>query len=177
MNLKSKTSRPPRNYVHETFPTGDDGYSEGSGRLFVESNFSGARITVDGQSNPKWVTPRLFSLAAGTHVVSVSRAGAATWTRRVYVHEGGDHWLVAQLEDGDQDTAIFTVDTDPPGMQVFIDGRAFGPSRVESVLRPGWHVCEVIPGQGLPPLVRRFQLKPGEALTRRIRIDTPAARR
>ena len=67
------------------------------------------------------------------------------------------------------------MDTDPPGMQVFIDGKAFGPSRVETVLHPGWHVCEVIPGPGLKALVSRFHMQPGAALTRRIRMETPAA--
>ena len=81
---------------------------------------------------------------------------------------------MAEIED--HDGGIFTVDTDPPGMQVFIDGKPYGPSRVETVLRPGWHVCEVIPGPGLRALVSRFHLNPGEALTRRIRMGTPARR-
>jgi hypothetical protein len=90
----------------------------------------------------------------------------------VYVEEGRERYLVADLED--REGGIFTVETDPPGMQVFIDGKAFGPSRVETVLRAGWHVCEVIPGPGLQPMVKRFHLKPGDALTRRIRLNSPS---
>jgi len=78
---------------------------------------------------------------------------------------------MAELEN--HDGGIFIVDTDPPGMQVFIDGKPFGPSGVETVLRAGWHVCEVIPGPGLQPLVRKFHLGPGEALTRKIRLASP----
>ena len=168
-----RTPRRPTTYVHEAPPTRDNRYPAGSGRLVVESNISGARITINGKSNPKWITPRLFSLASGTYVVSVSRGAYMTWTRRVHVDDGREQWIMADLEN--QEGGIFTVDTDPSGMQVFIDGKPFGPSRVETVLRPGWHVCEVIPAPGLPPLVRKFHLSPGEALTRRIRVGSPAA--
>ena len=80
---------------------------------------------------------------------------------------------MAELES--PDGGFFTVDTSPAGMQVFIDGTAFGPSRIETVLQAGWHVCEVIPGPGLQPLVRKFHLGPGESVTRRIRMTSPEA--
>lgn len=159
--------------LHAAHSPPDRGYAPGNGRLVVESSISRARITINGESNPKWITPRLFSLASGTYVVSVSSGASQTWTRRVHVDEGREQWIMAELED--QEEGIFTVDTDPPGMQVFIDGKAFGPSRVETVLHPGWHVCEVIPGPGLKALVSRFHMQPGAALTRRIRMETPAA--
>lgn len=167
------TPRRPTTYVHEALPSSGNLYPAGSGRLVVESNISGARITLNSKSNPKWITPRLFSLAPGTYVVSVSRGAYMTWTRRVHVDDGREQWIMADLEN--QEGGIFTVDTDPSGMQVFIDGKPFGPSRVETVLRPGWHVCEVIPAPGLPPLVRKFHLSSGEVLTRRIRVGSPAA--
>jgi hypothetical protein len=174
INLNSSpTPRLPTTHVHEALSTIDRGYSPGSGRLVVESSISGARITINGKSDPKWITPRLFSLPSGTYVVSVSQGAYMVWTRRVHVDEGREQWLTAELED--QENGIFTVDTDPPGMQVFIDGKAFGPSRVDTVLRTGWHVCEVIPMPGRQPLVSRFHLGPGEAITRRIRMGPPAA--
>ena len=59
------------------------------------------------------------------------------------------------------------METEPSGMQVFIDGRPYGASRVVTVLQAGWHICEVVPPAGIKPLVGKFHLDPGEALTRR----------
>ena len=163
-----RTNAPPR----EPGPVSETRYLPGSGRLVVESSVSGARISIDGESNPKWITPRLFNLAPGTYMVSVSRSGYDPWTKRIRVDEGREYYVSAELSD--HDGGIFTVDTDPSGMQVFIDGKPYGPSRVDTVLMPGWHVCAVIPGPGLQALVSRFHLKSGEALTRRIRMGVPA---
>ncbi len=149
------------------------GLPEGSGRLIVESSQSGARIAINGAQNPYWTTPKIFHLAPGTYMVSVSGGDYSTWTRRVHIDEGQERLLMAELVD--HDGGFFTVDTAPPGMQVFIDGKPFGPSRVETVLQSGWHVCEVVPGPGLQPLVRKFHLGPGESVTRRIRMSSPEA--
>ena len=125
----------------------------------MESSVSGARITLNGESDPKWITPRLFSLAPGTYLVSVFRPGFEPWTKSVRLREGGEKFLTAELAD--LDGGIFTVDTDPPGMQVFIDGKSFGPSRVDTVLRSGWHVCAVIPGPGLQAMVKQVSPETG----------------
>jgi hypothetical protein len=143
------------------------------GKLIVQSSVRGARITVNDRDNPRWVTPHMFSLVAGTYIVSVSMGGYATWSQRVHVDEGRDTWLTAQLTS--DENGILTVETDPPGMQVYIDGRSYGLSRVVTVLPAGWHTCEVIPPLGLKPLVGRFHLDPGEALTKRIQVTTPIA--
>jgi len=152
-------------------PTAATTESADRGRLTVESNTSGAKITVDGQTEPGWTAPHVFFLREGTHVVSVSRPGSTTWTQRIHIDGGEKQWLLAKLEE--QNNGIFIVDTDPPGMQVFIDGKSFGPSRVETILPPGWHECAVLPGRGLKTLVSRFELRPGQALTRKIRLSTP----
>jgi len=64
---------------------------------------------------------------------------------------------------------VIVIDTDPPGMQVFIDGRSYGPSEVEASLNPGSHTYRVIPPGGRQPLEGRFVLKPGDIVTRKIR--------
>lgn len=161
--------------MQEAHYTRDQGTTLAQGRLVVESSIGGARIAIDGRSDSNWTVPHSFALSTGTHVVSVSRAGFLTWTKRVSIDRGQQRWLVATLENADEDGGIFTVETDPPGMQVFIDGRPYGRSRVETVLRPGWHECKVIPRPGLQTLVSRFQLKAGQAVTRRIRVATPTA--
>lgn len=138
------------------------------GKLIVQSSIRDAQITINGRNNPKWITPHIFSLVAGTYTVSVSRGGYASWSERVKVDAGQNKWAVAQMSS--DENGILTVDTDPPGMKVFIDGRPYGTSRVVTVLQAGWHTCEVIPPGGLKPLVGRFHLDPGEAVTKRIKV-------
>jgi hypothetical protein len=99
--------------------------------------------------------------------------GYSAWTQRVHVDEGRDKWLAAELTSNE--TGVFAVVTEPPGMQVYIDGRSYGASRVETVLPAGWHTCEVIPPAGIKPLVGRFHLDAGEALTKRIRVKSSNA--
>ena len=153
----------------------DDLGAQGSqGELIVESSDSGARVSLNGRSDTKWVTPHLFLLASGTYVLSVSKQGYATWTRRLYVDQGRKNWIMASLTP-DDGTGILIVDTDPPGMPVFIDGKPRGVSHMETVLGSGWHVCEVFPGQGYKPVTHEFHLLAGEILTKKIRIDSVMA--
>jgi len=151
----------------------DLGVEGARGKLVVQSSLRGAQITVNGRHDPTWVTPHMFSLVAGTYIVSVSMPGYTGWAQRTHVDEGRDNWLMAQLTS--DETGVLTVETEPPGMQVYIDGRPYGASRVVTVLPAGWHVCEVIPPAGIKPLVGRFHLEPGEALTKRIQVTTPNA--
>jgi general secretion pathway protein A len=143
------------------------------GELNVQSSVKGARIIINGRDDPRWVTPHMFSLAAGTYIVSVLKEGYAGWSQEVEVNRGRERWLAARLSN--DENGILTVETDPPGMQVYIDGRPYGASRVVTVLPAGWHICEVIPPAGLKPLVGRFHLDPGEALTKRIQVTTSNA--
>ena len=150
-------------------PSEDDLGAQGElGKLVVQSSVRGARITINGRDDPQWVTPHMFSLVSGTYIVSVSAQGYASWTQRVYVDKGRDKWLQAQLSS--DETGVFSVVTEPPGMQVHIDGRQYGASPVVTVLRAGWHTCEVIPSADIKPLLGRFHLDPGEALTKRVRV-------
>lgn len=165
-------STTPATRVPPSGTTADEGSMAGNCRLIVESSTDSARISLNGKSDPHWVTPHLFTLAAGTYLVSVYKGEFLTWTKRIHIDERRETWLMADLKNNED--GIFTVDTDPPGMQVFVDGKEIGQSRVETTLAPGWHVCTVIPGPGLKPLLERFHLQPGEVLTRRIRLEKPS---
>jgi len=153
--------------------TDDLGAQGERGKLIVQSSVRGARITINGRDDPKWVTPHMFTLVAGTYIVSVSMEGYSAWTQRVHVDVGRHEWLQAQLTSNE--TGVFAVVTEPPGMPVYIDGRSYGVSRVVTELPAGWHTCEVVPPAGIKPLVGRFHLDPGEALTKRIRVKTSDA--
>jgi eukaryotic-like serine/threonine-protein kinase len=59
------------------------------GKIFVNSNPAGAQISVDGRSDPDWVTPRTIEgLQAGMHKVILSREGYSTATRDIAVEAG-----------------------------------------------------------------------------------------
>jgi hypothetical protein len=136
------------------------------GKLVIQSNIPGSAITVNGRSGPGWYTPRIFNLPAGTYRISVSQDGYSTWFRDVQVTPGNEKWINANLHPPQ---GVIVIDTDPPGMQVFIDGRSYGPSEVEASLNPGSHTYRVIPPGGRQPLEGRFVLKPGDIVTRKIR--------
>lgn len=137
--------------------------------VVVESTEGGARISINGHSSPEWVTPHIFSLVHGVYNVMVTKDGYKPWTRQIRVESGPRKWLEAALVVN-RGNGILNVVTEPAGLQVFVDGKAYGPSRIETELPVGWHVCEVITGRGDPPLVIKFHLESGEILTKRIRI-------
>jgi hypothetical protein len=168
----TKEPQPASRPAHDLHAAIED---PGGARLVVQSDRSGAQISLNGKSNSKWVTPHLFHLQPGTYVVSVSQGQAGPWSGRVHVDGGQERWVTADLAD--IGTGYYTVDTVPSGMQVFIDGKAYGPSRVETMLHAGWHVCEVVPAPGMQPLVRKFHLGSGESVTRKIRMTYPEASR
>jgi hypothetical protein len=138
----------------------------------VESSESGAHISINGRSSISWVTPHLFSLVNGLYNIQVIKAGYKSWTKQVRVSGPQEKWVMATLQaiDSAGDDGVFAVETDPPGMQVYVDGKLYGTSRVEKALPVGWHVCEVRASPGSRPLVMRFHLNSGDILTRRIRL-------
>jgi len=143
----------------------------GKARVAIESNINAGQITINGKTNPDWQTPHIFSLPLGTYRVSVTKPGYATWFQDVQVTNGSEKWIVAQLS---LPRGVIVIDTEPPGMQVFIDGKSYGPSEVETALSVGTHSYEVIPPAGRQPISGSFVLNPGDILTRKISV-LPAA--
>lgn len=148
----------------------DDDFSPSAvvaeGTIVIESNVAGSAITIDGRAESGWQTPHIFTLPQGTYRISVSQPGYSTWFRDVRVTPGNKRWIRADLHPP---KGVIVIDTDPPGMQVFIDGKAYGPSEVETALAVGLHTYKVIPPGGEHPLQGTFVLKPGDILTRKIR--------
>lgn len=140
------------------------------GKIVVESNVEGGVITINGETNPGWRTPHIFDLPQGSYRISVSQEGYSTWYRVVRVRPGREHWVTADLH---LPRGVIVIDTEPPGMQVYIDGKAYGPSEVEAALDAGLHKYKVIPPGGRRPLEGNFVLKPGDILTRKIRWTSP----
>ena len=135
------------------------------GKIVLESNVNGGAITINGRSRPGWQTPYIFTLPSGTYRISISKSGYSTWFRDVRVTGGNKKWIVADLR---APRGVVVIDTEPPGMQVFIDGKPYGPSEVETSLSIGTHTYKVVPPGGRRPLQGTFVLKPGAILTRKI---------
>lgn len=148
--------------MHQSQPSAD----LAKGKVVVESNVDGSAITINGKNEPGWQTPHIFSLAPGMYQIAISKPGYSTWFRDVQITGGNKKWVIAHMR---APRGVIVIDTQPPGMQVFIDGKAYGPSEVEASLSVGTHTYEVIPPGGQKPVKGTFVLKAGSILTRKIK--------
>jgi len=91
------------------------------GQLAVDSTPPGAQVQVDGGSDPSWVTPFvLTNLQPGQHSITTSKPGYVSDTRTVNVtsaYRANASIRLAQL------MATLVVKSDPPGADIFVDGR------------------------------------------------------
>ncbi len=108
------------------------------GQLLVTANLSGARISIDGRSDPGWVTPHevFGDIPAGTHLVTVSKEGYDDAQQSVTIEGGRTGSVNAQLSVSTGEVDIKTV---PPGLEILIDGKSYGPSPVQTMLTTGEH--------------------------------------
>jgi hypothetical protein len=94
------------------------------GQLAVDSTPQGAQVQIDGQSSPTWVTPfALTNLQPGQHSVTVSKAGYSSDSRTVTVTSGNRATTVIHLA---QLMATLVVKSNPPGANIYVDGRDMG---------------------------------------------------
>jgi len=94
------------------------------GQLAVDSTPQGAQVTIDGKSDPTWVTPfSLTNVQPGAHSVTVSKSGYSTDTRTIQVTSGNRASSAIRLM---QLSATLVVKSNPPGATIYVDGRAVG---------------------------------------------------
>jgi serine/threonine-protein kinase len=137
------------------------------GQLMVSANVNGARISVDGRSDPSWLTPHTIpDLAAGTHNVVVAMDGYEDFQQSVTI-EGGQTSNVAGTLSSPR--AELNVVTKPPGIEVLIDGKSYGPSPVRATLAPGNHTYTVKP-PGAAPYENTVALKSGGIVTKTLTL-------
>lgn len=141
------------------------------GELVMEANFNGARVFINGQSKPGWLTPHTFSLRPGTYWVQVTKHGHPSWSGSLHVTKGRTKWTVADLG---RSSGVILIETNPSRIPVFIDSEAYGPSPVESTLSAGRHTYKVIPKNGSKPYTGSFVLKAASLL--RIKVKWPASK-
>src|SRR5207248_3263551 len=95
----------------------------GPSSLAVTSDPEQARVFLDG--NAVGVTPYSGELAVGTHTVAVESTGRLRQERQVVGRPGRDVQLAFVLPVLPKDPAL-TVESDPPGAVVLIDGKERG---------------------------------------------------
>jgi serine/threonine protein kinase len=94
------------------------------GMMAIDSTPQGAQVQIDGRTDPSWVTPfTLSGLGAGLHTVTVSKAGFSTDTRTVDVASGSKAFVTSHLA---QLMATLAVSSNPPGANVYVDGKDSG---------------------------------------------------
>jgi serine/threonine-protein kinase len=106
------------------------------GQLMVNSNVPGAKFTIDGNSDPGWVTPSTISQPPGSHRVVISKDGYGEYEQTVDLEAGRTATINAQLS---QEVGEIIVNTTPSGLEVIIDGKSLGPSPVHIAVPPGTH--------------------------------------
>jgi serine/threonine-protein kinase len=142
------------------------------GQLMVSANVNGARISVDGRSEPSWLTPfTIPDLPAGAHNVVISMDGYDTSQQSVTIEGGQTAKVEATLSSP---KAEFDVITKPPGMEVLIDGKSYGLSPVTAILAPGTHTYSV-KRPGAAPYEKTITLKGGELIARTVSLGAAAA--
>ncbi len=119
------------------------------GQLMVNSNVPGAKFTIDGSSDPGWVTPSTVSQPPGSHRVVISKEGYGEYEQTVDLEAGRTATINARLS---QDVGEIVINTTPSGLEVFLDGKSLGPSPAHAVVpagphkytvkRPGWESYE-----------------------------------
>ncbi|MGO8794466.1 MAG: PEGA domain-containing protein [Candidatus Sulfotelmatobacter sp.] len=94
------------------------------GQMAIDSSPQGAQVQIDGKTDPSWVTPfTLAGLAAGTHSVTVTKAGFVSDMKSVEVVSGSKSFVVAHLNPL---AATLAVSSTPAGANVYIDGKDTG---------------------------------------------------
>ena len=94
------------------------------GQLAIDSTPQGAQVQLDGKTDPSWTTPlALTNLQPGQHSVIVSKPGFSADSRTVNVSAGNRATTVVHLA---KLMATLVVKSDPPGANIYVDGRDMG---------------------------------------------------
>lgn len=132
------------------------GAAGGTGQIAIAANVDGARISLDGKGEPDWVAPHTFTLAAGDHRVAVLKDGYVTWGKTITVEAGATQSISATLTPPQGEVDVIT---DPPGLEVFIDGKSVGVTPVQTMVSVGEHKYKIITPGGQAPFESTFVAK------------------
>ena len=117
----------PVYYYPPYYPYSIDSYYP-TGSLTVTSNPSGATVILDGYNSE--TTPWIFTgLTTGYHTVEVDYPGYEAYVRNVYVDNGANAGVYADLAGLVTYGSLF-VDSTPRGADVYVDGNYQGTSPI-----------------------------------------------
>jgi hypothetical protein len=138
------------------------------GQLLVTANVAGAKISVDGSSQPDWVTPYSSTInrPAGAHQVVVSKEGYSDYQQFLTIEGGKTTTVNAQLSVASGEVLVITT---PPGLEVLIDGKLIGPSPVRVTVVAGNHNYTVR-RQGWDPYEGTFTVSSGARVTVKVNM-------
>ncbi len=101
------------------------------GALQISSTPFGAKVTIDGKTDPDWVTPfAAHKLKAGPHSVNFTLQDYVPETRQVTVVAGQKLPLYVQMKQGQ---GFLDLSSNPAGAAIYVDGRDTGqvtPARI-----------------------------------------------
>jgi predicted Ser/Thr protein kinase len=141
------------------------------GQLLVSSNPAGAKVTIDGRSDPAWVTPSTIpEISAGTHNVVISKDGYDNFQQSVTIEAGKTNSVGGNLSSP---SGEIDVETTPSGVEVLIDGKSYGPSPVRATVAAGDHTYTV-KRPGAEPYQSTFTMRSGAIITKKLTLGTTA---
>jgi predicted Ser/Thr protein kinase len=106
--------------------------------LQVNSKPQGAKVEIDGWSEPNWVTPFTAShLAAGYHTIAFTKPGYLTKTQAAESAVGKSMQVFAELSPA---VSTLVITSNPAGANIWVDGRDSGKlTPAQLTVEPGPH--------------------------------------
>ncbi|HSA93893.1 MAG TPA: serine/threonine-protein kinase [Terriglobales bacterium] len=146
---RAKAKQPPPAPAAPVIVTGD---------VSIDSNPPGAEILIDGKA--AGVTPHTASLNAGSHTITISKAGHTAVTRTIEVSAGQKATVAVGLTEL---AATLSVSSDPAGAAILLDGKATGKvTPAQLIVAKGSHAITVRK-QGYRDASETMQLSPGQS--------------
>ncbi len=133
------------------------------GQMAIDSVPQGAQVSVDGKTDPSWITPfTLPGLNPGQHSVTATKPGYSSDTRTVEVTSGSKSFVITHLA---QLMAALAVSSSPAGANVYVDGKDIGkvtPAQVS--VDKGQHVI-LVRKSGYLDETSSSQFTPGQTVS------------
>ncbi|MEE2787963.1 MAG: PEGA domain-containing protein [Myxococcota bacterium] len=107
-----------------------------SGQLSIDSFTRDAEVFINGKFVGKIPFKGALNLPVGRHTVRVSRLGYGDYVDRVTIRRGAQTNLLADLIPV---AGILTVDSQPAGADVIVDGQQLGQTPFKGAVMPGSH--------------------------------------